>query len=127
MALNPVRFLVVPRFLALLVMLPCLTVLADLVGIFGGFLVGVFNLKLDPYRYITFSFKFMLWKDVWTGLVKSGTFAVIISMVGCYMGLNTKGGAEGVGKATTLSVVTSFILIIFFDCVLTGIFYFAGK
>jgi phospholipid/cholesterol/gamma-HCH transport system permease protein len=127
MALNPVRFLVVPRFLALLVMLPCLTVFSDLVGIFGGFLVGVFNLKLDPYRYITFSFKFMLWKDVWTGLVKSLTFAVVISMVGCYMGLNTKGGAEGVGKATTLSVVTSFILIIFFDCVLTGIFYFAGK
>jgi phospholipid/cholesterol/gamma-HCH transport system permease protein len=127
MALNPVRFLVVPRFLALLVMLPCLTIISDLVGIFGGFLVGVFSLKLDPYRYVTFSFKYMQWKDVWTGLVKSGTFALIISMIGCYMGLNTKGGAEGVGKATTLSVVTSFILIILFDCILTGIFYFAGK
>ena len=127
MALNPVRFLVVPRFLALLVMLPCLTIISDLVGIFGGFLVGVFSLKLDPYRYVTFSFKYMQCKDVWTGLVKSGTFALIISMIGCYMGLNTKGGAEGVGKATTLSVVTSFILIILFDCILTGIFYFAGK
>jgi len=127
MALNPVRFLVIPRFLALLVMLPCLTVIADLTGIFGGFLVGVFNLKLDPYRYITFSFKFMAWKDVYTGLIKSVTFAVIISMVGCYMGLNTKGGAEGVGKATTLSVVTSFILIILFDCIWTGIFFFANK
>ncbi|MCM8760618.1 MAG: ABC transporter permease [Candidatus Omnitrophica bacterium] len=127
MALNPIRFLVIPRFLALLVMLPCLTILADLVGIFGGFLVGVFSLDLDPYRYITFSFKYMAWKDVWTGLVKSGTFALIISMIGCYMGLNTKGGAEGVGKSTTLSVVTSFILIILFDCILTGVFYFAGK
>jgi len=127
MALNPVRFLVVPRFLALLIMLPCLTVIADLVGIFGGFLVGVFNLQLDPYRYITFSFKYMTWKDVYTGLIKSVTFAVIISMIGCRMGLNTKGGAEGVGKATTLSVVTSFILIILFDCIWTGIFYFAGK
>lgn len=127
MALNPVRFLVIPRFLALLVMLPCLTILADLVGIFGGFLVGVFNLKLDPYRYITFSFKFMLWKDVYTGLIKSVTFAIIIAMIGCYTGLKTKGGAEGVGKATTLSVVTSFILIIAFDCIWTGIFFFANK
>lgn len=127
MALNPVRYLVVPRFLALIIMLPCLTIFGDIIGIFGGFLVGVFNLKLDPYRYITFSFKYMAWKDVWTGLVKSLTFAVIISMVGCYMGLKTKGGAEGVGRATTLSVVTSFILIILFDCVLTGIFYFANQ
>jgi len=127
MALNPIRFLVVPRFLALLVMLPCLTICSDLIGIFGGFLVGVFNLRLDPYRYITFSFKFMLWKDVWTGLVKSVVFGIIISMIGCYTGLKTKGGAEGVGKATTLSVVTSFILIILFDCILTGLFYFMNK
>ncbi len=127
MALNPIRFLVVPRFLALLIMLPCLVVFADLLGIFGGFLVGVFNLQLNPYRYITFSFQFMLWKDIWTGLVKSAVFGIIISMIGCYMGLKTKGGAEGVGKATTLSVVTSFILIILFDCILTGIFYFANK
>ena len=125
MALNPVRFLVVPRFLALIIMLPCLTVIADMVGIFGGFLVGVFNLRLNPYRYITFSFQFMEWKDVYTGLIKSFVFGIIISMIGCYMGLRTKGGAEGVGKSTTLSVVTSFILIILFDCILTGIFYFA--
>ena len=127
MALNPVRYLVVPRFLALLIMLPCLTIMADIVGIFGGFLVGVFNLKLDPYRYITFTFKYMAWKDVWTGLVKSVTFAIVISMIGCYMGLKAKGGAEGVGRATTLSVVTSFILIILFDCILTGIFFFANQ
>ncbi|MCX5677601.1 MAG: ABC transporter permease [Candidatus Omnitrophica bacterium] len=127
MALNPIRYLVIPRFLALLIMLPCLTIFADIIGIFGGFLVGVFNLKLDPYRYITFTFKYMAWKDVWTGLVKSVTFGIVISMVGCYMGLKTKGGAEGVGRATTLSVVTSFILIILFDCILTGIFFFAHQ
>lgn len=127
MALNPVRFLVVPRFLALLIMLPCLTVFADIIGILGGFIVGVFNLKLDPYRYLTFSFKFMEWKDVWTGLVKSVVFGITISMIGCYRGLKTQGGAEGVGKATTLSVVTSFILIILFDCLLTGLFYFTQK
>lgn len=127
MALNPIRFLVVPRFLALLIMLPCLTVISDIIGIFGGFLVGVFNLHLDPYRYITFSFKFMQFKDVWTGLIKSVVFAITIAMVGCYTGLKTKGGAEGVGKSTTLSVVTSFILIILFDCLLTGLFYFTQK
>jgi len=127
MALNPIRYLVIPRLIALLIMLPCLTIFADMMGILGGFLVGVFSLKIDPYRYITFSFHYMAWKDVWTGLIKSGVFAVIIALIGCYMGLKTKGGAEGVGKATTLSVVTSFILIILFDCILTGIFYFTNR
>ena len=125
-ALDPVRFLVVPRFLALLVMLPCLTIIADLTGIIGGLIVGVFNLGINPYRYITFSFDFMTWKDIWTGLIKSGFFAVIISMVACHVGLETSGGAEGVGKSTTLSVVISFILIILFDCLLTGLFYFSN-
>lgn len=126
LALNPIRFLVVPRFLALLLMLPCLTIFSDIVGIGGGYLVGVYNLGLNPQRYLNVSFDFLLWKDVWTGIVKSFTFAIIISMTGCYMGLNTRGGAEGVGKATTVSVVTSFILIILSDCVLTGIFYFSS-
>lgn len=126
LALNPIRFLVVPRFLALLVMLPCLTIFADIMGIFGGYLVGVYNLGLNPHRYIDVSFNFMVWKDVWTGIIKSVVFAITISMIGCYMGLNAKGGAEGVGKATTLSVVTSFILIILFDCILTGLFYFSN-
>ncbi|MFH1791270.1 MAG: ABC transporter permease [Candidatus Omnitrophota bacterium] len=126
MAINPVRFLVVPRFLALIFMLPCLTVLADVIGILGGFLVGVYNLGLNPYRYMDISFQFMVWKDVWTGLLKSFVFGMIISLIGCYMGLNTKGGAEGVGRATTVSVVTSFILIIVFDCILTAIFYFSN-
>jgi len=126
LALNPIRFLVVPRFLALVLMLPCLTLMSDFAGMIGGYLVGVHNLGLNPHRYIDVSFQFLAWKDVWTGVVKSVSFAIIISMIGCYMGLNTRGGAEGVGKATTLSVVTSFILIILFDCILTGIFYFSN-
>ena len=113
--------------MALLVMLPCLTIFSDILGIFGGFLVGVFQLGLNPYRYITFSFQFMLFKDFWTGIVKSACFGIIIAMIGCYMGLRTKGGAEGVGKSTTSSVVTSFILIILFDVILTGVFYFMNK
>jgi len=126
LALDPVRFLVIPRFLALLVMMPCLTIISDIVGMAGGFLVGIFSLELNPYRYLTFSFDMMTWKDVWTGLVKSAVFGVTISMVACYVGLETRGGAEGVGKATTLSVVTSFILIVLFDCLLTGLFYFTN-
>ena len=126
LALDPVRFLVVPRFLALLIMLPCLTLIADGMGIVGGMIVGVFNLNIDVYRYISFSFDFMTFKDVWTGLVKSGMFAIVISMISCYVGLETRGGAEGVGKATTLSVVLSFILIVLFDCFLTGIFFFTN-
>ncbi|MFH1878540.1 MAG: ABC transporter permease [Candidatus Omnitrophota bacterium] len=125
-ALDPVRFLVVPRFLALVVMLPCLTIISDIVGIIGGLIVGVYNLRLDIYRYLTFSFDLMTWKDIWTGLLKSVTFAVVISMIACYVGLDTRGGAEGVGKATTLSVVISFILIVLFDCFLTGIFFFSN-
>lgn len=126
LALDPVRFLVVPRFLALMVMLPCLTVMSDLVGILGGMIVGVFNLQINVYRYITFSFDLMTWKDVWTGLVKSGAFAAVISLISCYVGLDTRGGAEGVGRATTLSVVISFILIVLVDCVMTGIFFFSN-
>ncbi|MBU0683949.1 MAG: ABC transporter permease [Candidatus Omnitrophica bacterium] len=126
MALNPVRFLVVPRFLALLVMLPCLTIMSDIVGVIGGLIVGVFNLQLNPYRYVSFSFDFLTWKDVWTGLVKSVVFSIIISMVACHVGLRTRGGAEGVGRATTLSVVISFILVVIFDCILTGLFYFSN-
>lgn len=125
-ALDPVRFLVVPRFLALLIMLPCLTIMSDIVGILGGLLVGVFNLKLNFYRYLTFSFDFMTWKDVWTGLIKSAAFAAAISMIACYVGLDTRGGAEGVGKSTTVSVVVSFIMIVLIDCVLTGIFFFSN-
>jgi phospholipid/cholesterol/gamma-HCH transport system permease protein len=125
-ALDPVRFLVVPRFIALLVMLPCLTIMSDIVGILGGLIVGVGNLQLDFYRYMSFSFDMLTWKDVWTGLIKSGVFATVIAMVACYVGLGTRGGAEGVGKSTTLSVVASFILIVLFDCILTGIFFFAN-
>ncbi len=125
LAIDPVRFLVVPRFLALLLMLPCLTIISDLVGMCGGLIVGVFNLDLDAHRYISFSFNFLTWKDVWTGIVKSAVFGMIIATIACYVGLGTRGGAEGVGKATTQSVVVSFILIILFDCILTGLFYFS--
>jgi phospholipid/cholesterol/gamma-HCH transport system permease protein len=125
MALNPVRFLVVPRFLALVIMLPCLTILADAVGIFGGYLMGVFSLNINSGLYIDTTFRFLTTKDVMTGVIKSVVFGAIIALIGCYQGLNTRGGAEGVGKATTTSIVTSFILIILADCILTATFFFS--
>lgn len=125
MAINPVRFLACPRFLALFYMLPCLTVFGNISGILGGFLVGTRSLNINPYLYIHTMFKYLALKDIYTGVVKSFVFAVIIALVCCYEGLNAKGGAEGVGKATTRSVVASFIMIILADCVLTALFYFS--
>ncbi|OGX08536.1 MAG: hypothetical protein A2Z88_06415 [Omnitrophica WOR_2 bacterium GWA2_47_8] len=126
MAINPIRFLIVPKFLALFFMLPCLTVIGDISGIFGGYLIGVYNLKINSGLFIQTAFKFLTLKDIYTGLTKAFIFAMIISMVGSYQGLKTSGGAVGVGQATTISVVTSFILIILADCIMTGIFYFSN-
>lgn len=126
MALNPIRFLVVPRFLSLFFMLPALTIIGNVFGMFGGYLIGVYNLKISSGLYIKTTFDFLETKDVMTGIFKSFVFAAIIAMVGCYQGLNTQGGAEGVGRSTTMSVVSSFILIILADAILTGIFYFAS-
>ena len=107
-------------------MFPCLTVIGDLSGMLGGYLVGVYNLKINAALYIQTALKFLTHKDIYTGLSKSFIFAMIIALVGCYQGLKTEGGAVGVGKATTISVVTSFILIIIADCIMTGIYYFSN-
>ncbi len=125
MALNPVRFLVVPRFLALLIMLPLLTIVADASGIFGGYLVGTTSLNINPGLYLDTSFMFLEFKDIFTGLFKSAVFGMIIALIACHQGLTTSGGAAGVGKSTTKSVVISFILVILADVIITGIFYFA--
>ncbi len=123
-AVNPVRYLVVPRFLALVTMLPLLTLFAILVGIFGGFLICFFKLSISSYMYWEMVSSSLVLKDVATGLLKTVFFGMIIAIVGCYEGLNVKGGADGVGAATTLAVVRSFLLIILFDCLFTFVFYF---
>jgi len=125
LATNPVKYLVVPRFLALLFMLPILTIYADFIGICGGYIVGVGKLGISSAIYIRMTFDPLVLKDFFTGLIKSFAFAIIICVVACFQGLNTDGGAEGVGKSTTLSVVMSFILIIAADCLFTALFYFA--
>ena len=124
---NPVKYLVVPRFLALLVMLPLLTIYADFFGIVGGYLIGVGKLNTSHFMYIKMTFDPLQIKDVMTGLVKSVSFAVIICVISCFEGLKAEGGAEGVGMATTSSVVRSFILIIVADCFFTALFYFVMK
>jgi phospholipid/cholesterol/gamma-HCH transport system permease protein len=125
MGLNPIRYLVVPRCIAIIVVLPCLTVLADVMGMLGGFIVGTLALDINPYLYVSNSFKMLVLKDVYTGLIKSGLFAATIGLVSCYQGLAVEGGAEGVGKATTQAVVISIILIIVGDCLATAVMYYA--
>lgn len=127
LATNPVKYLVVPRFMALVMTAPILTLYADFIGIIGGYLVGVYKLGVSHSMYMKNTWDPLMYKDIWTGLVKSLVFAVIVCIVACYEGMKTEGGAEGVGRATTASVVVSFILIITSDCFLTALFYFIGR
>lgn len=127
MAISPVHYLIVPKLIALVIMLPCLTILGDVAGILGGYVMGVYSLGINSGLYIQTALKFLTLTDIYTGLSKSVVFAIIIAMVGSYQGLKTKGGAVGVGKATTVSVVTSFILIIVADAILTSIYFFQGQ
>lgn len=124
MALNPVRYVMVAKFHAITVAMPLLTILADLIGIFGGLVIGVVYLQLSATAFINELLTVVILKDVLTGLAKSLVFAWIIVIVGCYYGMQVKGGAEGVGKATTASVVASIFLIIVADSILGLIFYF---
>lgn len=124
MSVSPVHYLVVPRFLAMIIMVPLLTIYADFFGILGGYIIGVGRLNISSAMYIKMTWDPLAVKDVVTGLIKSLSFAGIICLVSCFEGLNSEGGAEGVGKATTSSVVKSFILIIIADCFFTALFYF---
>ncbi len=124
LAVNPIKYLVVPRFIAFLVGLPILVVIANMIGIMGGYYVCVYNLSIPSQIYINTAFSSIMFKDLVISLVKSVTFAVIIAIISCEEGLNASGGAEGVGAATMRSVVLSFITIIAADWVLSTIFYF---
>lgn len=123
-AVNPVKYLVVPRFFALIVMLPILTIFADLIGICGGYIICVYKLSISSPMYINMVLDSLTFKDIGTGLIKTIFFGMVIALVGCHQGLSVKGGADGVGKSTTVSVVRSFIMIIVTDCMFTTLFYF---
>ena len=123
-AIHPVRFLVVPRVLATSIMVPCVTMIGNFVGIFGGFLIAYFVLKISPALYLQKVTESLVIKDLWTGIFKSWVFANLIALIACYEGMRVDSGAEGVGRAATQSVVLSIVLIIFADCVFTALFYF---
>lgn len=125
-ALDPIRFLVVPRILATTVMMFFLTVLADVVGIFGGFLTGVLILGVPIVTYIESTQLAIDHYDYLTGLFKGVVFGAIIAGLACYEGLNVRGGAEGVGRATTTTVVKSIVALIGADAMFTAIFYVLG-
>jgi phospholipid/cholesterol/gamma-HCH transport system permease protein len=124
LATNPIKYLVVPRFLALSLMLPLLTLYANIIGIIGGYLICVMKLGVSASMYFTLTFDSLVFKDLFSGLFKTVVFGMIIAFVCCFEGFNVEGGAEGVGKATTHAVVASFILIIMADCFITALFYF---
>jgi len=123
-AIPPVRFLVVPRIIACLLTTVALTVLADVVGALGGGIIDRWVLQGDSWQYYHTTIESLAAKDFLTGLIKSGVFAFIIVLVSCYEGLSVAGGAEGVGRATTRSVVLAIFLIIAADCAFTTFFYF---
>ena len=120
---NPFKYLVAPRVIAGLFMLPVLVFIADIIGVLGGYLVSVTNLGFNAANYLQATYNFLETLDVVSGLVKAAVFGMIITIMGCYHGYHSQGGAQGVGKATTNAVVSSSILILFFDFVLTGIFF----
>ena len=123
LAVNPIHYLIVPRFIAGLTMLPVLTMFADALGIAGGYLVGVVLLGVNPVAYVESTFNFITFEDIYSGLFKASAFGIIVAIVGCYKGFYTSGGAEGVGKATTASVVLSMMLILISDYFLTALFF----
>ena len=126
MALNPVQFLVTPKFLAMVVMLPCLTTWADLMGILGGALFGVAKAGFTFTSYLRSSLDALYLRDISTGLIKSLMFGLVIATVGCQEGLRTGLGAEEVGRSTTAAVVMSIFLVIAVDLIFTALFYFTG-
>jgi phospholipid/cholesterol/gamma-HCH transport system permease protein len=120
MAVNPVKFLIVPRVLASIVVLPLLTVIADFVGIVGGYFMGVTVLGINAGAYVANMERYVHLEDIYHGLIKSAVFGLILSIIGCYKGYTTTGGAEGVGKATTESVVLAAIVILMANYFLTA-------
>lgn len=120
---NPYKYLIAPRLVAGVVMLPALVAVADIIGVFGGYLVSIHKLGFNPGVYLQNTFDFVEAKDVISGLVKASVFGFIISLMGCYNGFNSQRGAQGVGLATTNAVVTASILILVTNYIVTELFF----
>jgi phospholipid/cholesterol/gamma-HCH transport system permease protein len=123
-ALDPIRFLVVPRLLATMLLMPLVALVANYIGVLGGFCVGYFLLHMDGGFYIQRTLESLQYKDVITGLVKAEAFGLLVTAIACHEGFRVTGGAVGVGRATTNSVVRSVVGIIACDLVFTAVFYF---
>jgi phospholipid/cholesterol/gamma-HCH transport system permease protein len=122
MAADPIKYLISPRIIATVLMLPLLTAVADFIGVAGGYAVAVAK-GVDPGQLVARIQENVALSDIVNGLIKSGAFGLILSSVGCYMGYFTKGGAEGVGRATTSAVVTSYVAILVSDFLMTAIMF----
>lgn len=120
---DPYKYLVLPRLLAGLVMLPLLVAVGDIIGVFGGYLVSINELGFSPGPYLKSTFEYLETKDVVSGLTKASVFGFIVSLMGCYHGFHSKGGAQGVGAATTHAVVAASVLILLSNYFMTAIFF----
>jgi phospholipid/cholesterol/gamma-HCH transport system permease protein len=120
---NPMKYLVVPRLLAATIALPLLVMVADILGVAGGFIVSVFKLDFNPGVYLQRTWEFLTFTDVFSGLVKAAVFGFVIALMGCFHGYNSKGGAQGVGAATTSAVVSASILILACNYIITELFF----
>ncbi|BCS55590.1 ABC transporter permease [Geobacter sp. SVR] len=121
MALDPFKYLITPKFIAALIALPLLCAIFDVVGIYGGWLVGVKLLGVNPGAYFYEMEKSIVWRDIYSGIVKSISFGLLIAWVGCYKGYYAGHGAEGVSRATTESVVLTSVLVLVWDYFLTSV------
>jgi phospholipid/cholesterol/gamma-HCH transport system permease protein len=124
MGIDPVKYLVVPRLLAMILMMPVLTVLGEGIGLFAGWLISVGSLHLDPIFYVKNSVDAVEQKDLFTGLLKALVFGGVVGTVSCFYGIQVEGGAEGVGRSTTKSVVTCLTSMLAMDALLTTLIYF---
>lgn len=120
---NPMKYLVAPRLIAGTLMLPLVVFIADIIGVFGGYLVAVYKLGFNPSNYLQNTWDFLTPLDIISGLVKASVFGFITTLMGCYHGYYSGGGAQGVGKATTNAVVSASILILCFNYILTLLFF----
>jgi phospholipid/cholesterol/gamma-HCH transport system permease protein len=125
-AISPIRFLVVPRVLATTIMMVCLAIVADLMGVLGGMVVGRFILDIPTDQYLRLSFAAIVAKDFLSGLFKAAVFGAVLSLIACHLGMNVEGGAQGVGSATTRTVVYTIVALTFIDLGFTAVFYYLG-
>lgn len=120
---SPFKYLIAPRLIAGILMLPLLVLVADIIGVFGGYLVSVYKLNFNGASYLTLSWQYLQFSDVLSGLVKAAFFGFIVTLMGCYHGYNSKGGAQGVGAATTNAVVSASILVLAANYIITSLFF----